>query len=132
MEPFGPIYPAGLDDHKAPAHPGSTPPICPLLEWLLCGSGEVPANGYGSCWLTCLVTPGNGCLSEVLDFLVLLQKALQKPGSFLNRNAKASSKPLLPCISRNAKVRSGPHSHPAGCMEVAGSGRQRGVGDSVS
>lgn len=86
----------------------------------------MPAGGSGSCRLTCLVTPGNGCLSEVLDFLVLLQKALQKPGGFLNGNAKASSKPLLTCASRNATVRSGPNPHP-GRTAVA-----EAVADSVS
>lgn len=106
VEPFRPIYPAGLDNREAPTHPGSAAPhpTCPAAT-----VGVATAWEWGGtrqwlwhCWLTCLVAPGNGCLSEVLDFLVLLQKALQKLGSFLNRNAKASSKPLLPCTSRNA------------------------------
>lgn len=67
------------------------------------GEGQGPATGCGCSWLTCLVTSGNGCLGKVLDFLVLLQKTLQKPGSFLNSNSKASSKPLFPCMSRNSQ-----------------------------
>lgn len=67
------------------------------------GEGQGPADGCGCSWLTCLLTSGNGCLGKVLDFLVLLQKTLQKPGSFLNSNAKASSKPLFPCMSRNSQ-----------------------------
>ena len=117
MEPFGPIYPAGAGCSPGPhppsphqpttlpsvhpptggAGPGRPPGYCREGT----GEGGGPADGFGSSWLTCLVTPGNGCLGEVLDFLVLLQKALQKLGRFLNRNSKASSKPLLPCVSRS-------------------------------
>lgn len=72
------------------------------------GAGPAPGSGCG--WLTCLVALGNGCLGKVLDFPILLQETLQKPGGFWDRNAKAGSEPLLPCTSRNTRVR-GSDSH---------------------
>lgn len=75
--------------------------------------GGAAAHSCARSWLTCLLTSSKGCLGEVLYFLVLLQKALQKPGSFLSRNSEASSKPVLPCVSRNS-VSSQPNSDPVG------------------
>lgn len=107
-EPLAPFIPQGLD-----AHPTHQPPpsrVCPSAAT----GGAGPGRRSGRCrsrWdgeggssrLTCLVTPGNGCSSKGLDILILLQKTLQKPGSFLDRNSKASSKALLPCKSRNSQ-----------------------------
>lgn len=111
--------------HPAPAPPAPPPAEEGLGDPLATAQGpweEGAAHGLACSWLTCLLTPGNGCLREVLYFLVLLQKALQKPGSFLNRNSEASSKPLLPCVSRNS-VSGQPTSDPVGpggCQAVTG------------
>lgn len=90
-----------------------SPPICPPPPTeqgqeirggcRSAGRGRGVCKGFGCVWLTCLMTLGNGCLDKVLDFLVLLQKTLQKPGSLLHSNSKASSKPLLPCMDRNTQ-----------------------------
>lgn len=97
--------PSGAGAHPAPGTP--TP------HQRRARGGVGAAHSFACSWLTCLLTPSNGCLGEVLYFLVLLQKALQKPGSFLNRNSEASSKPLLPCVSRNS-VSGQPNSDPMG------------------
>lgn len=144
----GPTSPVGRSSPSSSAAP-PTPTEEGLGDPLAAAQGpreEGAAPGLACSWLTCLLTPGNGCLREVLYFLVLLQKTLQKPGSFLNGNSEASSKPLLPCVSRNS-VSGQPTSDPVGpggarqgpaCVEASpqglwrDSGRQGPVGTSAS
>lgn len=123
VEPFGPI--TSQDGHSPSPHPpglyGQPRPICPVthrrgrVEDHPAVAGQAwevrPADCYGYHWLTCLVTPGNGRLGKVLDFPVLLQKALQKAGGFRNGSSKASSQPLLPCVNRETTIRGSRDSH---------------------
>lgn len=116
MGPFGPNSPSRVGLPTGPHAPSLHHPsfsidpshlFTPSAEEQ--GPGEPLAaaekagerGGFGCSWLTCLVTPGNGCLGEVLNFLVLLQKTLPKPGSFPKSNSKAGSKPLPPCESQS-------------------------------
>ena len=119
-EPCGPIF------QQVPSCLSATPQVSRAgNQWGLRVSGAGRAlTGSGCVWLTCPVTLGNGCLGKVLDFLVLLQKTLQKLGSFRHSNSKASSKPLLPCTDRNARDQRRARLTPAGtggpsCQAVA-------------
>lgn len=100
----GPIFQQGLGAHPVP----SCRPATPQMSRAETSGGRRSAGRGGvrtgsTVWLTCLATPGNSCSGKVLDFLVLLQKTLQKLGSFWHSNSKARSKALLPCMDRNAQ-----------------------------
>lgn len=100
-------HPASAAQPYPPTH---CPPICPPASykarshrqhWKLQRRGSRGCQGLAAAGsLTCVVTLGNSCLRKVFDFLVLLQKTLQKLGGFPNSNSKASSQPLLPCMNQ--------------------------------
>lgn len=116
----GPLSGGVFGSHLPTQAPPSAPPTGgarPKTTQAAAGQaweGGGTANGYGCRWLTCLLTLGDGRLSKVFDFPVLLQKPLQKVGGFRNSNSKASSQPFLPYMNRNAKLRGSPDSHPWG------------------